>query len=135
MTDDIQLKIETIKKYNSKQSFWSEFPDDRPHNEEDHLQFLLPIASKIRRLDVIEENEKRAILQKLKALWEVNAEDLGPKASPQEIAISLVGFSMVRMYQRLEKGDEQWAQSLNLVYDSYFTKERIDKYNSFKIIK
>ena len=135
MTDDIQSKIKTIKQYNSKKSFWSEFPDDRPYNKEDHLHFLLPIASKIRKLDVIEENEKRAILQKLKALWEVNAEDLGPKATPQDIAVSFVGFSMVRMYQRLEEGDEQWAQSLNLVYDSYFTKERIDKYNSFKIIK
>ena len=61
--------------------------------------------------------------------------DLGPKATPQDIAVSFVGFSMVRMYQRLEEGDEQWVQSLNLVYDSYFTKERIDKYNSFKIIK
>ena len=84
---------------------------------------------------MIEENEKRAILQKLKALWEVNAEDLGPNATPQEIAVSFVGFSMVRMYQRLEEGDEQWAQSLNLVYDSYFTKERIEKYNKFKVIK
>ena len=131
----INKKIEIINKYSSKKSFWLDFPDDRPYNKDDHLQFLLPVASIIRRLDIIEDKEKKAHLQKLKTLWEVNAEDLGPKATPQDIIMSFVGFSMVRMYQRLEKGDEHWGQSLDLVYEAYFTKERFDKYDRFKIIK
>ena len=75
----INKKIEIINKYSSKKSFWLDFPDDRPYNKDDHLQFLLPVASIIRRLDIIEDKEKKAHLQKLKTLWEVNAEDLGPK--------------------------------------------------------
>lgn len=132
---NINKKIEIINKYSSKKSFWSDFPDDRPYNTDDHLQFLLPIASIIRRMDIIEDKEKKAHLQKLKTLWEVNAEDLGPKATPQDIIMSFVGFSMIRMYRRLMKDDEHWGQSLDLVYEAYFTKERLDKYDKFKIIK
>ena len=126
--------IPFTKKYAPKKSFWSDFPDDRPCNNEDHLQFLLPVASKIRKLEIIAEEEKRNIFRRLKALWDVNLEAEGEKASPRDVVISLFNFSLIKMY---EAGDEanDWLNALDTIYDVYFTKERIDNFNKFRIIK
>lgn len=127
-------KLDIIKKYAPKKSFWSDFPDDRPCNNEDYLQFLLPVASKIRKLEIIAEEEKRNIFRRLKALWDVNLEAEGEKASPRDVVISLFNFSLIKMY---EAGDEanDWLNALDTIYDVYFTKERIDNFNKFRIIK
>ena len=131
--ENISPKIEKIKKYCSRKSFWSEIPDDRPHNKDDHLYFLLPIVKIIRPLQ-IEEKVKKDILFRLKTLWEFNAEELGPESTPQEIAISFMTFSFVRMY-KIEEAGEDWIRAFDAIYDAYFTKERLDIYNKFEIIK
>lgn len=128
---DISQKIKNIKKFCSRKSFWLDIPDDRPHNSDDHLYFLLPVIEIIRPLEM---KIKKDILFRLKALWDYSAEELGPRSTPQEVAVSFMTFSLVRMYQKVDLGKD-WIRAFDAIYDGYFTKERLDNYKKFEIIK
>ena len=127
-------KLELITKYASKKSFWTEFADDRPFDEEDYLRFLLPVASKVRKLDIIGDDEKRNIFRRLKAMWDVNTEALGKEASPRDVVISFFNFTLMKMYKAGNEADD-WLSALNTIFEVYFTKERIDNFNKFSVIK
>ena len=127
-------KLELIKKYSSKKSFWTEFDDDRPFNDEDHLKFLLPVASKIRKLEIIGDDEKRNIFRRLKAMWDINTEALGKEATPRDVVISFFNFTLMKMYKAGNEA-EDWLSALNTIFEVYFTKERINNFNKFSVVK
>ena len=129
-----KAKLDIIKKYASKKSFWIEFDDDRPFNDEDYLKFLLPVASKLRRLDVIGDKEKGDILRRLKALWDVSAETMEVESTPQDLVVNFFNFSLIKMYEAIDEA-EVLLSTLDIIYEGYFTEERIDNFNKFSIIK
>jgi hypothetical protein len=122
-----------IEKYSFDKRFWSDFPDNKPHDSEDNLIFLLAPFDKIKSLPPSYDNEKK-ILIRLKMLWERCAKELGEKATPREIVMEIMNFFMLRIYQRKEF-KRNWVKIMDILYDSYFTSIRIRKYNKLRLLK
>ena len=54
-------RAEIIQKYSFDQRFWSDFPDNKPHDTEDNLIFLLAPFEKIKGLPSNFDKEKKNI--------------------------------------------------------------------------
>ena len=52
-------RAEVIQKYSFDKRFWSDFPDNKPHDSEDNLIFLLSPFEKNKRLPPIYDKEKK----------------------------------------------------------------------------
>lgn len=127
-------KLELIKKYASKKSFWTEFDDDRRFNEEDLFYFLLPAYSKIRNQNSIPEEKKRNIIRRLKAMWSVTIENIDKDSTPRDVVMSFFNFTLIKMYKAGNE-NEDWLSTLDAIFEAYFTKERIGNSNKFIVVK
>ena len=126
-------RAEVIQRYSFDKRFWSDFPDNKPHDSEDNLIFLLAPFDKIKSLPPAYEKEKK-ILIRLKVLWDNCARKLGEQSTPREIVMEIMNFFMLRIYQRKEfKRD--WVRVMDILYDAYFTPIRIKNYNTLRVIK
>jgi len=88
-----------IEKYSFNKRFWFDFPDDRPHCDDDLLFFLLPVYGKITSLFFDKKTEKN-ILIKIRVLWDKYSQDLGAKSTPKEIIMHIMNFFMLRIYKK-----------------------------------
>ena len=126
-------RAEVIQKYSFDKRFWSDFPDNKPHDSEDILMFLLAPFEKIKSLPPNYDKEKK-ILIRIKVLWNKFAQELGEKATPREIVMEIMNSFMLRIYQRNEfKRD--WVKIIDILYDSYFTPIRMRNYNKLRLVK
>ena len=126
-------RAEVIQKYSFDKKFWSDFPDNKSHDSEDNLIFLLSPFDKIKNLPPNYDKEKK-ILIRLKVLWDRYAQELGEKSTPREIVMEIMNSFMLRIYQRKEfKRD--WVKIMDILYDSYFTPLRIRNYNKLRVLK
>ena len=126
-------RAEVIQKYSFDKKFWSDFPDNKSHDSEDNLIFLLSPFDKIKNLPPNYDKEKK-ILIRLKVLWDKCAQELGEKSTPREIVMEIMNSFMLRIYQRKEfKRD--WVKIMDILYDSYFTTLRIRNYNKLRVLK
>ena len=126
-------RAEIIEKYSFDKRFWSDFPDNKPHDSEDNLIFLLAPFDKIKTLPPNYDNEKK-ILIRLKMLWERCAKELGEKATPREIVMEIMNFFMLRIYQRKEF-KRNWVKIMDILYDAYFTSIRINNFKKLRVLK
>ena len=126
-------RAEVIQKYSFDERFWSDFPDNKPHDSEDNLIFLLSPFEKIKSLPPNYDKEKK-ILIRLKVLWNRFAQELGEKATPREIVMEIMNSFMLRIYQRKEF-KRNWVKIMDVLYDSYFTPIRIRDYSKLRIVK
>jgi len=126
-------RAEVIQKYSFDKRFWTDFPDNKPHDSEDNLIFLLSPFEKIKSLPPNYDKEKK-ILIRLKVLWNRFAQELGEKATPREIVMEIMNSFMLRIYQRKEF-KRNWVKIMDVLYDSYFTPIRIRDYSKLRIVK
>ena len=126
-------RAEVIQKYSFDERFWSDFPDNKPHDSEDNLIFLLAPFEKIKSFPPNYDKEKK-ILIRIKVLWNRCAQELGEKATPREIVMEIMNSFMLRIYQRKEF-KRNWVKIMDVLYDSYFTPIRIRDYSKLRIVK
>jgi len=56
-------RAEVIQKYSFDKRFWSDFPDNKPHDSEDILMFLLAPFEKIKSLPPNYDKEKKILIR------------------------------------------------------------------------
>jgi len=126
-------RAEIIQKYSFDKRFWSDFPDNKPDDDEDDLIFLLAPFEKIKSLPPNFDKEKKMLIR-LKVLWNRCAKELGEKATPREIVMEIMNSFMLRIYQRKEfKRD--WVKTMDILYDTYFTPIRLRNYDTLRVIR